>query len=197
MIKDYTNITAKQTNDPLIKQQYYDLRDKVYRESLKLDLNINQPDEFDKISDCFVVMDGNKVVGGARVTISTPENRILLPLETQVGQRIFSLKPDLNLEDKIYCEISRLAIADGYRHKLAVQRLTVKIFETVADINCNYSFSLSTLLEYRAFNRASINYLNTSNKLYKHALYNEVEIPFLPDYKHLNNIGIYLCATEL
>lgn len=192
MNKNEIIINIEKTNNPKLQLDYYQLRHHVYQNTLGLDLKIDEADRLDNISDCFIATNEGKVIAGARLTISSPQNRILLPLEIDIGRCISSLTPKLELQDKTYCEISKLVVAKEYRNRIVTEQLLTTITKSMIEQNCTYHFSISTIREFRNFRQIFKTALHT-----KHEILNNIKVEYLPEYKHLNRDGIHLCLTEL
>jgi hypothetical protein len=101
-----------ESGDPELFAKYVELRRRVYlKEYSWLPATFGYEDEMDRVSHIVIAVRDGAVLGGGRLTISTPECPRLLPLE-DAG---FSLKnceflKDLGLDRKPYGEISRMAV---------------------------------------------------------------------------------------
>jgi hypothetical protein len=98
--------------------RYVELRRRVYlMEYPFLSADFGLADETDNLSRIVIAAQGGTVVGGARLTISTPQRPQMLPLE----EKDFDLKScealkDLGLDRKPYGEISRMAASPESAH---------------------------------------------------------------------------------
>jgi hypothetical protein len=91
--------------------QYVQLRRRVYlREYQWLPEDFGYEDETDGLSDILVAVQDGIVAAGARLTISTPEYPLPMPLE-EAGFRLQECEQlaDLDLSHQPYGEISRMA----------------------------------------------------------------------------------------
>lgn len=140
------------TDDPWMIQQYYKIREKCYREDLSLpDFNGGE-DFYDKPSYIAVVRKGDRVIGGARIIISAPEGRVPLSLEEK-GFMMADLFPELKLEDKSYCEFSRLAILPEHRGMDSLQELLRSLSYKAINVGCGAIFAITSIPQARCYRR--------------------------------------------
>lgn len=123
----FNDIVYEETQSLLYLQQYYDLRENVFKKVWNLENYSGQPDEYDAISDIIIARKGKKCIGGARITVSTPENRILLPMEgddfllrEQANDAFQKEFQNLDLTKIKYGEISRLALLQNDFHSCTI-----------------------------------------------------------------------------
>lgn len=115
------------TADMQYLRQYFFIREYAYRVDLQLKNFSGAEDEIDQYSHFIVARKGHFVVGGSRLTISSPNKRVRLPLEHGNFQ-VATLLPELSQDS--YCELGRTAILPDYR----TGQVLDNIFKLSADI---------------------------------------------------------------
>jgi hypothetical protein len=106
---DFAFITI---NDRARFLEYVDLRRRAYAEEYPwLPAEFGTEDEADRHSAIAVAITGDAVAAGARLTVSSPREERLLPLE-EAGFRLKDYVParEFHLESNPYGEISRMAV---------------------------------------------------------------------------------------
>jgi hypothetical protein len=176
------------TTEQRFLEQYYKIREDCYREDLGLDDFSGAEDEYDRIGHIAIVRHGDEVIAGARLVICKPHSGIKLPLEEE-GFIIKELFPELGLEDVAYCEVTRLAILPAFREGSVHKELTELMIEKSIKEGCYYHFSVAPLLQAR-----------NSRILGKrlgvlHIIRTDIEVPYKPIYRHLNQEKICLSLT--
>ena len=105
------NISYEVTNDQDLVKQYFKIREEAYKDSYNF---CPKEDFFDKVSDFIIAKSGSVAIGGIRITISSPENRIPIPIESCVDfEREF---PEIDFSKITYGEATRLAVLPSYRN---------------------------------------------------------------------------------
>ena len=105
------------TKDNKYIKKYYSIRKRI--------LGISQNDFDDEInnrSEILIIKNKDEVLGGARLTISDPSSKKLLPMEN-IGFRISDLLPELKLTKELYAEYSNVVMLPSYyrSHKISHQ----------------------------------------------------------------------------
>lgn len=158
-----SRVTFEVTRDPALLQQYYNLREHVYRDDLGLKDFCGAEDQYDIDGEIVVARLGGEVVGGARINYSRPENPKLLVLEENQF-KMQDLFPECHLVDKVYCEFSRLVIKKEHRYagKLLGAFLRVMVIQAQNN-DAEYLFTVSPLRQaalYRCiFHKMKLQYL--------------------------------------
>ncbi len=142
------NISYEFTNNPEMLQQYYNIREYAYKETLGLQHFSGQEDEFDIHSHILIVKAGGNVVGGARLIVSTPQNPQMIPLEED-GLDVKSKFPQLDFSQINYCEMSRLALLPEFRNKEIAEEIHRKFIDICARDNIDVGFARTTPLQQR------------------------------------------------
>jgi hypothetical protein len=130
--------------------QYFFIREHVYRNDLQVKTFSGAEDEIDRRSHLIIARVGHFCIGGLRLTISKPESPQRLGLE----------RGDFNLHDYLpglkninYSDISRVAILPQYRDSKAVQRMLSLAADIALQHNCCYIFGASPPAVARRFQR--------------------------------------------
>ena len=129
------------TQDEALKQQYYVLREKAFVETYGFKNFPSGEDGADLNSHIIVVRDGKTVVGGGRLSVSTPSHPMLMPLEAD-GFRLQELFPHLNLQHRNYGELSRLAVAQRYQDGECTSGLFRAVYRQCCLFNIEYLFGV-------------------------------------------------------
>lgn len=152
--KQAESVTYELTRDPAYLHQYYRLREEMFISVWGLKQFCGQKDEYDDESDIMVARIGNHVVGGCRLTFSTPEDRKHLPMEKQdfVLEDQFA---ELSLYDMKFAEISRLAILPEYQNSIVMLELSRQLLKRGAEKKARYAFTLSPVPLARNYRKAA------------------------------------------
>ncbi|MDX1982170.1 MAG: hypothetical protein SFV51_17995 [Bryobacteraceae bacterium] len=115
------------TEDAARVREYCELRQRVYHHHYPfLPAHFGDWEPIDDLSHIVVVNRGGRVIAGARLTISTPDSPLRLPME-EGGFRLSRELPEYRLHSRSYAEISRVAVdpgtADGGAVNLELARM--------------------------------------------------------------------------
>ena len=115
------NVSYQMTEDRNLKQQYIKIRQQVYQEAYN-DPNVGE-DFTDHISNIFVATAGaGNVIGGIRLTVSTPDSPKILPIES-CGVNLRELFPKIDFSKVIIGEAGRSAVLPEFRDGEVCNRL--------------------------------------------------------------------------
>ena len=178
-------VVIKFTQDQAYLRQYYNLRERMYTSVWGLQGFNGQEDEFDQKSHILVAVKDGRVVGGARISVRTPQAPNLLPME----KREVSLEhqiADLNLPQCRYGEYSRLALLPEYRGGGCTLAMYKALNRKSISLNLKFAFALSPLTQARSY-----------RKIYQalgfnYTILEDVVIPENPEYE-----GIKMCLSVL
>jgi hypothetical protein len=134
------SLTYEFTTDMQYLRQYFFIREYAYRHDLQLKNFSGQEDTIDRYSHFLIARKGHFCIGGARLTVSSIKNRVLLPLESEEF-RITEALPEL--ESVNYCELGRLAILPEYRKGKCLKSLFMLSADTAKDLGCCYMMGVS------------------------------------------------------
>jgi len=111
--------------DPEARQQYFQLRAREYQRTFGFPGSwLEQEDSYDRTGTILVCAEegSTRAIAGARMNISTPTCSMRLPME----HGSFSLPlllPSMNLPQRNYAEVSRLAVAEGFQNSVLLMEL--------------------------------------------------------------------------
>jgi len=144
------NVSYKASEDPKHIQQYYKIRQEAYK------ILVNEhyyagKDRYDDYSYQFLGLAGGNCIGGIRITVSTPEKPVDMPLEND-NFRIKELYKEIDFSDLIYCEASRLALLPEFRNGAYLTELfNESTTFSIDTLGIGLVFGRSDLLQTRKF----------------------------------------------
>ncbi len=140
------------SNDTALLERYYKIREECYRRELGVRSFDGSEDTFDRTGKILIVKDGDRCVGGARLSSSTSTNPGLLPMEKN-GFLILREFPELAQSGKGYCQWTRLALLPEYRTTKMLRMMTQEMINEVISQGYSYSFGISGLNRSRLYRR--------------------------------------------
>lgn len=178
------------TRNPILLNQYFTIREKIYMETFRLKDFSTHIDGYDshENTQILVVCAGNIVVGGSRVTVHSPKTSVRLPMEAD-DFLLPNLLPHLGLQEKTYAEITRLALlpefcSDG---KIALLMLWLQ-FSLGVSRGCDWIFTVTPAVQARRFRRHFL-------KLGYHM--ESLDNVIVPDKPAYEGRKMYLAVTEI
>lgn len=175
------------TKDPELLDKYYKMRARSFTKKWGLRAFSAQEDAFDTISDILLAMKADQCVAGARMITHQAGSDTKLPLEDG-GLQVQSLLPDLNLEDKCYAEISRIAVCDDYPDKNICIEITRLMVEKAQSYGAEYIIAVSPMPMARLFKRF-YTFLG-----FEYFILQDIVIPDKPNYE---GIRMYLILIPI
>jgi hypothetical protein len=157
------DLIYKFVDDSSSLDEYINLRKSLYKEDEKFKGfrffdYIEKEDYEDLSSKILIVKDKNRCVGGARLTISRPEKRIMLPLEENISLspledkgRLSSLFPEISLENQVYGEFSRIVLEPKYRSGLYTKQIFYHILNMAKKEGITYMFGMGDAIRSRLY----------------------------------------------
>lgn len=132
------------TQDPGLLHQFYKLREEMFISVWGLKHFTGGEDAFDHSSHIIVARLGKQVIGGTRLTISSPAAPQALPMEHD-DFKLSELFPDLGLVNRSYCEFSRAAILPDYQSGPVMPIGFAKAIQRAIAEGVDYAFTLSPI----------------------------------------------------
>lgn len=114
------SIRFEVSDDPTFLQAYYQIRESCFRQELGLPSFDGSEDDFDRQGVIMIARDGNRCVGGVRLSAGTPIGGGI-PLEHE-GVALTTIFPQIE-EGGGYCQLTRLALQPAYRTPQSVRNL--------------------------------------------------------------------------
>lgn len=158
---------------------YYQIREEAYRDILQEKNFSGAEDEFDRYSFILLIKAGNRVVGGARLTVSDAADNRLMPLEAD-GFDIKSHFPQLDFSKIRYCEMSRLALLPEFRNGVISQEIHQKFIDLCREKNIHVGFARTTPLQQR---RTKTIFSNLGHNM---IIRRDIKLPHNASNQHLN-----------
>lgn len=174
-------ITYELTRDPGYLFQYYRLREEMFISVWGLEHFAGDKDEFDDRSDVMVARIGNHVIGGCRLTFSTPQDRSPLPIEKHAFD-LRALFPQLDLAQHTYVEISRMAILPDFQNSVVMLELSRQLLKRGAEKHARFAFTLSPTTLARNYRKAAMLFGLKWNIL------NNIEVPDREEYEGIKMV---------
>ncbi len=174
------------TRDEALLHQYYRIREQAFIHRWGLEYFHAEKDYIDEISDILIVRKGKLCVGGARLTFSTPENHVMLPMEG-ADFNLRNVFPELTLNSAIYAECTRMAVLPEFRTKEITQKLQYHVVQRHIERHAQYGFWIAPILVARN-NRQSGTNLGVHCKIRM-----DIKIPEREEYE---GIKMYLGVMD-
>ena len=179
------------TRDPAQLEQYYSIREECFRRELGLGSFDGSEDVHDRRSHILIARDGDRCVGGVRLTGRAPQTSVLLPLE-EAGFDLDRALPELRLNQASCCQWSRFALAHEYRSIETLLQYCSAMIETSRRLGHSYSLVVAGMNRSRLYKRLY------SALGYRYEIVRGVRIPAEPHFDrlpHLLAVG-YLDGTR-
>lgn len=180
------------TKEKRLIDTYCSIREACYR-SVKCgpqDFS-GQLEASDYLSEILVLLKGNRVIGGGRLLGSSPEARLMLPVE-QTDFMMKDVFPELSLEDKPYCEFGRIAVIPEYRDFDTINELCERLILRAIDKGYIYQFSMAPLGTSRLYQRVSSNL----ELPYPYIIHKHIPVPEKP-LSETGGLKMYLGSLQL
>lgn len=125
--------------------QYAELVKEYYKKDLNLDLSASNMDaglyQLNDNERLFIVRDGEKVVGGAKLSFSSAMSKTLLPMESSEF-RVQTVLPE-DYQHSSYAELGRLVVNPDFRGKEVLARIIQELADYTAQQGGGYLFVLA------------------------------------------------------
>lgn len=129
--------------DPETRRGYFQLRAREYQRAFGFDgAWLEQEDGYDRAGVILVCKDeAGTVIAGARMNISTPKESMRLPME-HGSFSLPKLLPGMNLPERNYAEVSRLAVAGEYQNGMLLLELLDALHQHARSLSTALVFSI-------------------------------------------------------
>ena len=133
-------------------EQYYQIRQECFRRDLGIKSFDGAEDKFDRSGYLLIALDRQQCIGGVRLSISTPESPLLLPLEIN-GFMLQERFPDIARNKESYSQWTRLALKLEYRASEVLHRMALVMIQQTKRLQCSYSFNVAGMNRARLYQR--------------------------------------------
>ena len=139
------------THDPNLLDQYFRVYEARFRALYNAREYRHDPEDGDdRRSEILIARLGSVCVGGARLTIKTPERREPLPMEMN-GFRIEERLPHVVSGAMRYGQIGRICLTEDFSGGSATRTLMWHLFRRVVDLDLKKIFGTAPMLNARLY----------------------------------------------
>lgn len=147
------NVSYEFTEDAGLIHQYCILREQMFIKVWGLQHFCGKKDKFDDVSHIIIGRRGLQVIGGGRLTVSSPAMRRQLPMEG-ADLNLQALFPELDLQSHTYGEYSRLAILPEFRGGAVFMEGTRRFLRRTVAEGVEFAFNMAPLPLARTYRQA-------------------------------------------
>ena len=186
------NVCYKIASTPSVILQYYNLLENIGQDYISKNFIVTSQEQL--INNLYgklivAINSDGIVIGGARLILSTPKNRCLLPLESP-SFKLDALFPDMNLKNKIYAEWGRFIVHPGVPNKKLISENIARMCVIQSyKLNAVYLFGMPILCMKQRYEEI---FSNMSLNFTPLLSCNEI-----PRYSTAPNVDFYLAITDL
>ena len=164
------------TNDPDALQQYYWLRGQLYKSQWGLKHYRGQEDKYDNISHILLAKQGLQCIGGARLTLSTPHQPQILPMENEnfLLQQLFA---ELDMHETTYGECSHVMVLEDFSEDIVFAEILRQLTRKAISQGVDYVFNVLPVPLARSY-RQTMKLLGIDIKACAH-----IRVPALEEYE--------------
>jgi len=152
-VRTQQDVSYEFTNDPALLHQYFHMREDMFTSVWGLKKFCGLHDAFDDVSEIMVARKGLQCIGGGRLTINSPDNRKMLPMEKD-DLVLSSLFPELDLQETTYGEFSRLAILPEFRAGAVFPEIARRFIKKAIANGVEYAFNIAPVPLARGYRQA-------------------------------------------
>lgn len=186
-VEEKPQLAFEYSRDPALLHQYYMLRAKVYTQLWHLEHFNGDEDEVDAASDILLIRYGKLCVGGARITVSSPDAPQLLPAEDDQF-RLYKLLPELHLRDCTYTECGRFAVLPDFQDRQVSQNMLHHLILRSRAHGAKYLFWIAPTVQTRYYRQLA------GNLHVPCTVRSDVKVPERPEYE---GITMYLSVLDI
>ncbi|MEH6648969.1 MAG: hypothetical protein V7707_02970 [Motiliproteus sp.] len=173
------------STDPKLLAQYYQIREECFRKQLGIASFDGSEDEDDRSGHILIARDGERCIGGARVSGTSAFDPVRLPMESDdfVLHEIF---PELAQQRRSYCQWTRLALLSEFRTTEVLRAQCLAMIKGAAELNYDYAFNVAGTVRARLYRRLH------KNLGYGYEICDHIHIPAeegFTDLEHLLSVA--------
>lgn len=128
------------TRDPALLKQFYRIYENEFKAVLNADYRHDPDDEHDRDGLFLLGRQGDQCIGGARLSVKTPQHPALLPIEMN-DFRIEDLFPHLRQKQLSYAQIGRLCLSPEFRGGSATRMMFWHFFSKAVALDLDMIFA--------------------------------------------------------
>jgi hypothetical protein len=192
LAKRYSRFTKKKeelvyefTRDPALIHQYYRIYEEEFKAVLDAEYHHNSADEHDQRGHFLIVRRGKLCIGGARISVKTPRQPNLLPVEA-ANFRLEDHFPELRQKEMRVGQAGRFCLLPEFRGGAVTREMQRHITRKAIALNLDMFFATAPLLNARVYKQNCV------------ALgFKDVKIHFdiqLPEYPMCEEVKFYLIS---
>jgi hypothetical protein len=186
------DVCYKIASTPSVILQYYELLENIGQDYISKDFIVTAQEQLinNLYGKIIVAINSDGILlGGARLILSTPENRCLLPLESS-SFKLESLFPHMNLKNKIYAEWGRFIVHPGVPNKKRISENIARMCIIQSyKLNAAYLFGMPILCMKNRYEQIFSNMRLNFTPL--------LSCSEIPRYTIAPNVDFYLAVTDL
>jgi hypothetical protein len=169
------------SKDPNLLAQYYQIREACFRQQLGIDSFDGSEDVHDRAGHILIARDGDRCIGGARISGTAPINPARLPMECDdfILEEHF---PELTQQGISYCQWTRLALLPEHRTTEVLRAQCLALIKGSAELNYSYAFNVAGTIRARLYRR-----LHTTLG-YGYEICNHISIPAEDGFTNLEHL---------
>lgn len=187
------NVRFVFSKNPELIQQFTQMRKELYAQDPRFigfrDFHHMEYLEYFSAHDHIqLIFDGDKCIGGGRLTLVKPGDTHLLPLEMDLNEdtseipphyQLRYMLPELYLAKESFVEASRMLVHPDYRGDMRyISQMFVNLYEKARELNARYFFAMTDKLRCRMYRKIA------TVSIGKHAtLLDHIHIPDRPDFE--------------
>ncbi len=138
------DVSYEFTHDVGLLHQYYLLREEMFSAVWGLKNFSGKEDAYDSQSHIVIARKNLQCIGGGRLTISTPEDPRMLPMEKD-DLILKDLFPELDLHETAYGEFSRMAILPEFRSGHILPEISHRFIKKAIAQGVEYVFIMAPI----------------------------------------------------
>ncbi|MFT6914647.1 MAG: hypothetical protein ACJAWL_000943 [Motiliproteus sp.] len=182
-------VTFELTEDPRLLAQYYRIREACFRQDLGLTGFDGSEDADDRHGHIMIARDGDRCVGGARINGTGPGHSRRLPMETDdflmgevMGEVMGEMMPALTLDNRTYCQWTRLCLTPDYRIRQILRGLVQAVIVRSAALGYRYAFNVAGMSRARLYKRLH------EVLGYRYDICEQLLVPVEEGFRHLQHL---------
>lgn len=171
-------LTIEFTRDPALIHQYC----RLYNDECRIVPEfVEAEQELNRKSHILVVRQGDLVVGGGRLFVTSPRKNKELPLELE-DFRVADHFPELTLKQMTYGEISRLVVLPDFRGEEMLKDIIVNMHRKCVSQGVDVLFAAAPLINVRSYRKIS-----RSIGIKEVGIVMDIEIPPYPGFEEVKD----------